>query len=33
LPGGWVQAHIHLAADGKRQIVVLVKGRYRGGMQ
>ena len=28
-PSGWLNAHISLNADGKRQIIVIVDGRYR----
>lgn len=31
LPSTWLHAHTVLHADGKRQLLVIVKGRYRGG--
>ncbi len=31
LPSTWLNAHVVLHADGKRQLIVIVKGRHKGG--
>jgi hypothetical protein len=31
LPSTWIHAQVVLGADGKRQVVVIVDGRYKGG--